>query len=61
MTGSTPEHLPEHWMRCAQEVRDQAREMKDPLVKRQMEAIAQGYERLARHAEKRRISRSSKT
>jgi hypothetical protein len=50
--GVTVDHPPEHWARLAHEVREQAREMKDPVLRREMERIARGYERLAKHAER---------
>ena len=56
MAESVPDHTPEHWRKCAEEVRKQAREIRDPVVKREMEMIAQGYDRLASHAAKRRSS-----
>ncbi len=56
MAESLPDHTPEHWRQCAENVRNQAREIRDPVVKREMEVIAQGYDRLASHAAKRRSS-----
>ena len=53
MSGVNLDFLPEHWRNRAEEARSLARKMKDPLFKREMEAIAQGYNRLALHAEKR--------
>jgi hypothetical protein len=46
------DYPPEHWLKCAEEVREKAREMKDPVLKRELELIALGYERLAAHAAK---------
>jgi hypothetical protein len=56
MNGLTPDYLPEYWLKCAQEVREKTREIKDPEAKHEMELIARLYERLAEHA-KRRLSR----
>jgi hypothetical protein len=44
------DYTPEHWVRCAEEAREKAREMNDLELKREMELIAQAYERLAIHA-----------
>jgi hypothetical protein len=60
MNGLTPpEHLPEYWLKCAQEAREKTREIKDPEAKHEMELIARLYERLAEYAE-RRLSRRLK-
>jgi hypothetical protein len=42
----------EHWLRCAEGVRENARGMSDPQLRHELELIALGYERLAAHAAK---------
>jgi hypothetical protein len=56
MTGSQQQYTAEHWLECAREVQERARGLKVPEFRHEMEAIARGYERLARYAE-RRMSR----
>jgi hypothetical protein len=56
MNGLTPEYPPEYWLKCAEEVREEARGIKNLETKHEMEVIARLYERLAEHAE-RRLSR----
>jgi hypothetical protein len=56
MKSSLPDHPPEHWLKLAEEVRDEAVKIKNPTGQRELEAIAQGYERLAHHAAKRHSS-----
>jgi hypothetical protein len=53
MTEPEPDFSPEHWLEQAQDAWDKARQMKDRASKTELEAIARGYERLARHAAKR--------
>jgi hypothetical protein len=53
MTGSQPEYPPDYWVKCAQEVREKARGIKDPETKHEMEIIARCYERLAQYAGRR--------
>jgi hypothetical protein len=52
-------HDPKHWRERAEEARSHAEEMKDPEAKRTMLDIAEGYERLAKQAEKRVASDKS--
>jgi hypothetical protein len=59
MTKPVPDFPPEHWLKHAQEMREQAREMRHPAAKAELEAIARGYERLAGHAAQRRGSNRS--
>ena len=47
---------PEFWRSRAEEVRAIANDMKEVDAKAIMERIANDYERLAKHAEKRRMS-----
>ena len=47
------EHSPEHWAKLAAEIRDQAREMSDPVIRSELERLAEGYDRLAQYAAKR--------
>jgi hypothetical protein len=49
----TPEHPPEHWLKYAEEVRSRAGKMRTQSARRELEAIALLYERLAHHAAKR--------
>jgi hypothetical protein len=44
---------PEHWRQRAQEMRDLAAEVNDPLFKQTMLRIAADYDRLATRAEER--------
>ena len=44
---------PEHWRQRAQEMRDLAAEVNDPLFKQTMLRIAEDYDRLATRAEER--------
>lgn len=44
---------PRHWRDRAEEARAHADDMKDPEAKRIMHDVADGYERLAVHAEER--------
>jgi hypothetical protein len=44
---------PEHWRQRAQEMRDLAAEVQDPLFKQTMLRIAADYDRLATRAEER--------
>jgi hypothetical protein len=53
MTGSKAEYPPDYWLKCAQEVREKARGIKDPEAKHELEIIARFYERLAEYAERR--------
>jgi len=48
-----PDHPPEHWLKLAEEARSRAGKMRTPSASRELEAIAQAYERLAHHAAKR--------
>jgi len=48
-----PINDPEHWRQRAQEMRDLAAEIKDPLFKQTMLRIAEDYDRLATRAEER--------
>ena len=41
---------PQHWLVQAGEARKLSEQMTDPAIKRQMETIAKGYERIALHA-----------
>jgi hypothetical protein len=45
-------YTPEYWTKRAEEMRSLGSMMKDPGTRREMEAIARGYESLARHAAK---------
>ena len=44
---------PNHWRGRAEEARTLAEEMKDEISRQMMLDIANGYERLAKHAEER--------
>jgi hypothetical protein len=44
---------PKHWLARAKEARRQATEMRDPEARRQMLAIAEGFERVAQLIAKR--------
>ncbi len=39
------EHPPEHWAKLAAEVREQAKEMSDPVIRSELERLAEGYDR----------------
>ncbi|MGA7326752.1 MAG: hypothetical protein WBX25_20230 [Rhodomicrobium sp.] len=47
------EHPPEHWAKLAAEIREQAREMRDRVIRAELERLAKGYDRLAQYAAKR--------
>jgi hypothetical protein len=53
MTSNPPDYPPEYWRERAKELREQARTMKDPELRREVEIIAEVYERLADHVARR--------
>jgi hypothetical protein len=53
MTSNPPDYPPEHWRERAKELLEYARTMKDPELRREVEIIAESYERLADSAARR--------
>jgi hypothetical protein len=47
MTSNPPDYRSEHWRERAKELREHARTMKYPELRREVEIIANAYERLA--------------
>ena len=53
MTTNPPDCPSEHWRERAKELREHARTMKDPELRREVEVIAKAYARLAASAARR--------
>ena len=53
MTSNPPDYRSERWRERAKELREHARTMKDPELRREVEVIAKAYERLADSAARR--------
>jgi hypothetical protein len=51
---------PEHWRERAKEARNVAEQLTDPTVRAMMSRIAEDYERLAEHAQRRATQQDRK-
>jgi hypothetical protein len=60
MARSSMNDDPKHWRQLAQEARASADQLDDPIAKKTMLEIAEGYEQMAVLAEKRMASKASK-
>ena len=52
---------PSRWLQLAEEARVVAEQMKDPVSRKMMMRVVEGYERLAEHAKRHRASATTET
>jgi hypothetical protein len=52
---------PSRWRQLAEDARAVAEQMKDPVARKMMMRVVEGYERLAEHAKRRRASATTET